>query len=400
MSSIDASINQPPQHRILIVAAEASSALYAQRLLEHWKANNISVEAFGVGSVEMEALGFERLGCSEEMGVVGFFEVLKHYNAIAQVFKRVCAAAQERKPQVVLLMDYPGFNLRLASKLKPLGIPIVYYISPQVWAWKTGRVKTIREVVDKMLVLFSFEKVFYDQHNVASEFVGHPLLDELNPDYFSAEKTSEQRALFGFKEGDFVLGLMPGSRQSEIKYHLDVQLQTAKILVKKHKNLKVSLLVAPTFSVEEAKSWLPQNLDFSVTLVKDEPMSMVQICDFVLCASGTATLFVGLLEKPMIVMYRMNSLTAWLAKRIVTSTPFFGMINLILGKEVAPEFFQEQASPDNLSSQIDRLIVNDEAREEMVNELKKTKASLGNRGATQRVAQALSRYFNTSKSTE
>ena len=174
--------------KILIVAAEASSCLYAQRLLQHWKLNGQLVEAFGIGNDAMALEGFECLARAEDLAVVGVQEVIAHWSVIKNAFYRVLAEVEKRRPQVVLLLDYPGFNLRLAKKLKTMGIPVVYYISPQVWAWKSGRVKTIQNVVDKMLVIFPFEVDFYALHGVQVEFVGHPLLDELEAKYFDPRR--------------------------------------------------------------------------------------------------------------------------------------------------------------------------------------------------------------------
>ena len=166
---------------VLIVAAETSSCLYALRLLQHWKKQGLKVNAFGIGNREMEAEGFQIIGRSEELAVVGIQEVLAHFGDIKKAFYGLLDSAKEKKPQVALLLDYPGFNLRLAKRLKAMQIPVVYYISPQVWAWRTGRVNFIRRVVDRMLVLFPFEREFYEKHHVPVDFVGHPLLDELGP---------------------------------------------------------------------------------------------------------------------------------------------------------------------------------------------------------------------------
>ena len=174
--------------KILIVAAEASSCLYAQRLLQYWKKTGVNVEAFGIGNDAMAAEGFECLARAEDLAVVGIQEVIAHWGMIKQAFYDLLNAAKERKPQVVLLLDYPGFNLRLAKRLKGLGIPVVYYISPQVWAWRTGRVKTIQKFIDKMLVVFPFEVDFYAQFGMQVEFVGHPLLDELNSTHFDQRR--------------------------------------------------------------------------------------------------------------------------------------------------------------------------------------------------------------------
>lgn len=379
--------------KILIIAAEASSCLYAQRLLEYWKKHNISVEAFGIGDRAMEAQGFECLGRAEELAVVGIQEVISHWSVIKKAFQDCVAAASHRKPDVVLLLDYPGFNLRFAKKMKAMGIPVAYYISPQVWAWKTGRVKLIKQVIDKMLVIFPFEVDFYAKHGMTVDFVGHPLLDELNPQHFNKENRKIHRAKYGIGEHDTLLALMPGSRNSELKHHLDVQLSAARELLKKHPHLKVALFVAPNFSKEELQARLG-DLNFPLMLIKDEPFSMIDLADVVLCASGTATLMVGLLEKPMVIMYRMNGFTAFLAKRFVKATKFFGLINLVLDELVAKEVFQEQADVPHLVRELDELISRPNLRSEMSAKLEKAKDRLGSKGATERVAKALEKYWS------
>lgn len=377
---------------ILIVAAEASSSLYAKRLLEYWKAHDIPVRAFGIGSRDMEALGFECLGRSEDLAVVGLQEVIAHFGEIKDVFYRLIEEAKKRKPKAVLLLDYPDFNLRLAKKLKALGIPIVYYISPQVWAWRQSRVHTIKARVDKMLVLFPFEKDFYQKHGVDVEFVGHPLLDEIDDKFFDTQSIAFKRARYGIQEGEQLLALMPGSRKSELNHHLDLQLQTATELLKKHPKLKIALFVAPSISMEAMRARLV-NLNIPVMLIQDEPFEMIQLADVVLCASGTATLMVGLMKKPMVIMYRMNPFTAMMAKMFVRATRFFGLINLVLDREAVKEYFQEQASVANLSAEISRLLDDKAAYQVTVNELSQAHHNLGEKGATRRVAHALQPYL-------
>lgn len=379
--------------RIMIVAAEASSALYAQRLLEHWQAEGFSVEAFGIGSRDMEKLGFEILGRSEELAVVGVQEVLAHWPLIKQTFYKLVEAAEQRRPQVILLLDYPDFNLRLAKKLKALKIPIVYYISPQIWAWRQGRVKIMKKWIDKVLVLFPFEKKFYQEHGVPCEFVGHPLLDELQDEFLDPKLSRSRREKYGLRSEDPVVALMPGSRRSELKHHLNSQLQVAERLYQAHPNRQFVLIVAPTFAKEEMQGLLP-NLRFPLQLVQGNSFEMLSLCDVVLTASGTATLIVGLMEKPMVIMYKMNALTAFIAKRVVTKTPFFGMINLILNERVVPELFQEQASVENLTLELEKLLEDSALARATKDKLRLAKKALGDKGATQRVAQSLKEYFN------
>lgn len=378
--------------KILIIAAEASSCLYAQRLLQHWKKHNVSVEAYGIGDRAMEAEGFKCLARAEDLAVVGLLEVLSHWPVIKQAFYDLEDALEDNRPDVVLLLDYPGFNLRFAKQAKAAGIPVVYYISPQVWAWKEGRVKTIRAVVDKMLVVFPFEVPFYDKHAMKVEFVGHPLLDELPP-HEDGPARDLRRARYGILPEDVVLALMPGSRNSELKYHLEPQLETARLLLKKHPRLKVAMFVAPNFTKEDVQARLG-GLDFPLILIKDEPFSMIDLADVVLCASGTATLMVGLLEKPMVVMYKMNRLTARLAKMFVKATKHFGLINLVLDERAVPELFQEQADPPHLVEELEPLILNPERRKRVQERLRPAKHRLGSTGATERVAQILESYWS------
>lgn len=375
--------------RVLIVAGEASSSLYAQRLIEHWKREGRTVETFGIGSRSMESLGFRCLGRSEEMAVVGLMEVIRHFPLIRRVYHSLLEECDRAKPDVALLLDYPDFNLRLAKDLKKRGIKVVYYISPQVWAWRRGRVKLIKKVVDEMLVLFPFEETFYREHGVKAAFVGHPLLDEL--DHLSKDvELSRQR--FGLKKDELVLGLMPGSRESELKNHLTEQLSAAELLTRRYPKIRAVLLCAPTIERERLQA-AASDISTPIQIIKSEPFEMIGVCDFLLVASGTATLMVGLLEKPMVIMYRMSAITAWFARRLVKHTRFFGMVNLVMDREVARELFQEEASAAGMATELEKFVDDGVRRAKMI-ELKELKARLGTQGATERVAAALAPYLN------
>jgi lipid-A-disaccharide synthase len=380
--------------KMLIIAAEASSTLYAERLISEFQKNNHNISFFGVGSKSMEELGFKRLGSSEEMAVVGFQEILAHYSEIKKVFNKVIEAVKVEKPAVILLLDYPGFNLKLAKELSSLNIPIVYYISPQIWAWKTSRITIVQKYIQKMLVLFPFEKDFYKKYSVDVEFVGHPLIDELKEDQLRPEFKEKQRALEGFTESDKVLGLMPGSRKSEIKFNFQTQIDAALILKAKHSDLKICVLVAESLNIDDLKLQISKEQLTELSWVQKKPVEMIALTDVILCASGTATIFVGLMEKPLVIMYKMNAFTAYLAKKLVKNTPFFGMVNLILNKEVGKEFFQSEAHPKALSDELETLIYDDAKYDEKVLELKKLKVKLGNSGATKNVYNQLMGYFS------
>ncbi|ASD64120.1 lipid-A-disaccharide synthase [Bdellovibrio bacteriovorus] len=379
--------------QVLIVAAEASSVTYAQRILEAWKRKGRKVHAFGVGSQDMEDIGFERLGKSEEMAVVGAAEIISAYSHLKSVFDSLVAEAEKRRPKVAIVMDYPEFNLMLAKKLHALGIPVVYYISPQVWAWRKGRVKTIKKYCKKVFVLFPFEVPFYEEHGVPVEFVGHPLLDELDErliDDLDYRKTHRNQC--GIRDNEIVLGLMPGSRRLEVKQHLDIQLDAARILSKKFPNLKVLILTAPTFTKEYMQDRL-ENFRLPYMLLKDEPFRMIHLVDMMLVASGTATLQVGLLKKPMVIMYKMKWLTGIFAKLFVRGTKYFGLVNLILNKEAVPELFQSEVTAENLAAELERYVLDKKYHDSVVADLGQVRQYLGDKGATERVVKALEEYF-------
>jgi len=388
----------PKKSRVMIIAGEASSSLYAQRLLEYWRDQGRQIEAFGIGSRSMEALGFQCIGRSEELAVVGLAEVLRHFPLIRRTYHALLAECDRDRPDFVLLLDYPDFNLRLAGDLKKRGIKVIYYISPQVWAWRQSRVKHIRKVVDRMLVLFPFEVDFYRGHNVDARFVGHPLLDELSQFPWSPEKLRLERERCGLgrsESGELkVLGLMPGSRESELRHHLRAQIQAAELFIAAHPEWRVALLCAPTIERERLAQEIA-SARIPIQILKQEPFAMISLCDSVLVASGTATLMVGLMQKPMVIMYRMNPLTAWLAKRLVRSTRFFGMSNLILNDMVSVELFQDEANPKRMAGELSRL-VSPQAYQHQSQQLGEIQKRLGSKGATQRVAAELEEFFRKS----
>ncbi len=379
--------------QVLFVAAEASSVTYAQRILEAWKKQGRQVHAFGVGSQEMEDLGFERLGKSEEMAVVGAAEIIAQYSHLKGVFDSLVSEAEKRRPKVAVVMDYPEFNLMLAKKLHALGIPVVYYISPQVWAWRKGRVKTIKKYCQKVFVLFPFEVPFYEEHGVPCEFVGHPLLDELDEKLFDPTYQMLHRQQVGIADNEIVLGLMPGSRRLELKQHFKIQLDVARILSKKFSNLKIVILTAPTFSKDKMNEYL-EDFRLPYILLKDEPFRMIHLVDIMLVASGTATLQVGLLKKPMVIMYRMKWLTGIFAKLLVRGTKYFGLVNLILGKEAVPERFQSDVTAEKIAPLVERYIVDENYRKQVIADLAQVRSYLGDKGATVRVVKALDEYLS------
>ena len=401
-------------HPILMVAAEASSCLYAKRLMHLWRQEFPESHFYGVGDREMQAQGMECFGLAEDMAVMGFQEVIKHYGAIRKVAHKLLDEVEKKPPRFALLLDYPGFNLRLAKSLKALNVPVVYYISPQLWAWKKGRVRQVQKYVDEMLVVFPFEVDFYKQYGIKAHFVGHPLVEVVASEQRAREEEEKEfKKEELFKKRDEAssqekprkeetpkkeekpplrLGLMPGSRLDEVGHHFPLQWETAQSL-KKHFDMEVKVLMAPSLGEKDFEAFTPE-LSPSPFL-KGSPTEMIQSCDVILAASGTATLQVALCEKPMVVMYRMNPLTAFLARRLVRSVNRFCIVNLIAGRDLVPELFQEQAHVEALVKELSPLLESSQKREEMVQGLRKLKTQLGHGGATAKVVSFLKERMMT-----
>ncbi len=393
----------PKTDNILVVAAEASSCMYAKLFMKSWKSFYPDTRFFGVGDRDMYSQGMECVGFAEDMAVVGIQEVLAHWKDIKKSFHSLVNTAREKRPRFALLLDYPGFNLRLAPRLKKLGIPVVYYLSPQLWAWKEGRVKSIKQFVDDMMVVFPFEVDFYKKHGVQAHFVGHPLVEIVHqeillpssrrpPWHSEAYLSKGIGSVFSSKKtGKPVLGLMPGSRKSEIQHNLKIQWMTARKLME-NCDIDVRFLVAPTFEVDFLKQQLPECAG-SMKFLKGKPTAMIQKCDLILAASGTATLQVALCEKPMIVMYRMNRITAFLAKFLVGHLSHYCIVNIIAGHEVVPEFMQSKAQPQILAKALEKILKSRDHREKMILSLKKISKDLGHGGATENLVHFLNKKY-------
>lgn len=376
--------------KVLMIAAEASSVLYAQRLIQYWQNQGKDYEYFGIGNNEMAELNFRCVGRAEDLAVMGFVEVLRHYADIRRVFYQILDEVKNDPPAVAVLLDYPGFNLKLAKELKSLNIPVVYYISPQIWAWKQNRVHLVKKYVSKMLCIFPFELEFYKKFDVPAEFVGHPLLDELDPELLNEQSILLQRERMGIARDKKVLGLMPGSRWGEIEKHLPVQIEVARKLYKKIPNLCVMVMVAPTFSKAQIADQL-DDLRIPYVLVKEEPFHMIRLADSILAASGTATLMIGLMEKPMVIMYIMNWLTAIIGRILIPG--LFGLVNIISRREIVPEIFQWQATPKVLCPLVEKSLLNSDYRRSCIDDLRNLKHQLGDSGVTVRVAKAIEIYL-------
>lgn len=385
--------DEAKKNSILIVAGEASSANYALRLMEEARAQGLQIDFFGIGTDQMEKAGFRRVAKAEDIAVVGLTEVFHALGQILKAMKQVVAEAERVRPKAVILMDLPDFNFRIAPKLKKLGLPVIYYISPQVWAWRQNRVYQMKEWAESILVLFKFEEKFYLDRGVQAEFVGHPLLEELTPDLYQGPELMERRQRFGLNAKRPILGLMPGSRRGEIQHHLHAQIQAASLLKKRQPELEVVLLVAPTLNTDWLKAQLPP-LDFPLKLIQKSPFEMISICDTLLAASGTATLMVGLLEKPMVIMYKASPFTVWFATTFLIKQPrFFGLSNIILDEMASQELFQDEATPERMADELEPLLFDPVKSEQQKAKLRRLKDLLGGGTATKRVLEVVKRYL-------
>lgn len=372
--------------RVLMVAGEASGDLHGARLLAELGALSDRLEVFGLGGERMAAEGLECLAESSEISVVGLAEVFRVWSRARQIFDQILDEVDRRRPRLAVLIDFPEFNLRLAKALHERGVPVVYYISPQVWAWRKGRVKTIARVVDAVLVLFPFEAAFYEGHGVEAIHVGHPLVDEV-PELPQAW----DRPGDGGAPGDepFRIALLPGSRTSEVEVLLPVMLESVERLA-----LDVPVLArvvqAPTIPrkmIDEAValSGLP------VRIVSGrEHYRTVADSHFALCASGTATLEVGLLGTPMAVLYRLGGWT-YLMGRLLVRLPHVSLVNLVLGRGVVPELLQSRARPEVVAQTLLELLRDPAAIGAMRRGLAELRTRLGARGASERAAREVLR---------
>lgn len=374
--------------RVLIVATEASADLHAARALEELRKLRPGIEPFGMGGPHLAAAGLECLHRAEEMSVMGLAEVLPRIPAILRILRSLEAAARERRPAVALLVDAPDFNLRLASRLKALGIRVVYYVSPTVWAWRAGRVKKIARVVDRMLCILPFEERFYQGTGVSARFVGHPFAERPLPE--PPERYRERLAL---PAGRTTIALVPGSRRSEVRRIFPAMLQAAERIRARHPDACFVVPVAPTLPEAVVRAHLGAHPDLPVSLVKGQADAVVGASDAALVKSGTSVLEAALMLRPMVVVYKLSWLTYLVARLLVRLTAF-GLVNLLAGRTVVPELLQRQASPERMADEIERLLGDGEAREAQLAGLREVRASLGEPGAPRRVAEEVTRMVD------
>jgi len=368
---------------ILIVAAEASADIHAARALEELQKIRPGVKAFGVGGPRLRAAGLEALYPAEDLNVMGLVEVLPKIPRILAVMRGLREAAEARRPPVALLVDSPDFNLRLARHLKRLGVKVIYYVSPMIWAWRSGRARKIARVVDRMLCILPFEERFYEGTGVSARFVGHPFAERALP----GDTASYRRAL-GLPEGRTVVALLPGSRRSEIDRIFPPMLEAAERIRALHPDVQFVVPVAPTLSEEALRPALARHATLDVRLVAGRADEAVGASDAALVKSGTSTLETALMNRPMVVVYKLAWLSYWLGRLLVHMT-HFALVNILAGRTVVPELLQQEASPERMAAEIERLLTDKGARRAQLDGLAEVRRSLGEPGAARRVAEEI-----------
>jgi len=371
--------------KALIVTGEASGDLHGANLIDAASQVDPGLSFFGVGGSLMQAAGCEILIPGETISVMGLVEVIGHFPVIFRAFqtlKKILRGTD--RPDVLICIDFPDFNLRVAKEAKRAGIPVLYYVSPQVWAWRRGRVKKIARVVDRLAAILPFEPDFYKGHDIEVEYVGNPLLDD-------AVVTQDRNSFLvqhGLNCDRPVVGLFPGSRHNELRFNFDTIIETAAKILEQKPDVQFVLPVAPSFERQIFEDRLA-GVGFPVALTQSSIHDVANACDAVLTVSGTVTLQVALMGTPMAILYKMSPLTYRIGKRLI-KVPYIGLANIVAGKGVVREFIQDEANPENLSAEILHILADAEYASTIRLGLALVQHNMGEGGCSLRVARMAS----------
>ena len=367
--------------RVMIIAGEASGDLHAAKLVKAVRSHHPDIHFYGIGGEDMRKAGVEVMVDAAELAVVGLVEIWAHRKVIFGALDKMRQELNDNPPDLLVLVDYPEFNLRLAKTAKQHGVKVLYYISPQVWAWRQHRVKKIRQRVDMMAVVFPFEESFYQQHQVPVEFVGHPLVDEVKP---SADRNTLRQA-FKLADDKPVIGLFPGSRRSEIKRLLAIILQSADCLKQQYPDVQFLLPLAPGLKLADIQPYLQQHSSLSIQVIEDRAYDVMAACDVIITVSGTVTLEIALIGTPLLIINKVAWLTYLIVHRML-KIKHIGLCNIVADKRIAPELIQHDATPGKICQVVSKLIAQPAAREQMRQELGNIEALLGKKGGIENTA--------------
>jgi len=372
------------KHAILVSAGERSGDIHAANLIGNLKTIDPDLAFFGIGGEKMRDAGIELVERMDRLSIIGVSGIVSNLARIRGIYKRILQRVGENPPLCAILVDYPGFNLILARALKKRGIPVIYYITPQIWAWGAFRMRTIKKYVDKAIVILAFEERIFRERGIDAVFVGHPILD-------SEKKEIPDRRSLGLDENRTTIALLPGSRESEIKSLLPLMLKTSDILSKK-RPLQFILLQSSGVSGSVYDRIIKTSRLFPA-VIKDDTRGCLSVSDFVFTASGTATLECAIMEKPALITYKLPFLSFCLAKifaktkkPIIEKKRRIGLVNIIAGRLVIPEILQYAATPHRLASEILSIISSEKKMKKQVEGLRLVKNTLGLAGASKRAA--------------
>ena len=376
--------------KILISAGEASGDIHAAAVTAAIKRIDSTTEVFGMGGDELRAAGGEVLFDIKDHGVMGFVEVIKKLPDLFKLRREFARVMDERKPDCLVVVDYPGFNMKLAKLAHDKGIPVVSYIAPSAWAWNKGRAKNVAKIVDKVACIFPFEYDVYKEAGAPVEFVGHPLVDIVHP----TMERAEAEAWVGKEPGRPLVLLMPGSRLMEIERMLDVILEGAKLLQKQMPQVQFAMPRAGTIPLEMLQSKI-QASGLEVKITEGHNYDLFSVADLALATSGTVTLEAAMCGLPSVILYRTSAITAFIARRVI-NIPNIGLPNIVAGRQILPELLQEELTPAKLAATAVELLA-PERRPQLEANLAYMKERLGEPGAVNRVAQLILRIAEEKK---
>jgi lipid-A-disaccharide synthase len=369
-------------HNIMIVAGEASGDLHGSNLIKAAAEHHPHLNFFGVGGDKMSAAGCRILFPSDELSVMGLVEVFRQLPKIYSRFKQLKQVLRgTKRPKLLILIDFPDFNLRLAKVAKAVGVPVLYYISPKVWAWRSGRAKTIAERVDRLALIFPFEPNIYQPLGIQAEYVGNPLLDE----FAENQPQGLLRHGLGIGADVQVVGIFPGSRNSELEHIFEALVETAKLLYQKKPGLKFLVPVAPSLSRDDIEQRFPST-ELPVYIVEESIYEVAAACDAVLTVSGTVTLQLALSGTPMAILYKVAPLSYAIGKRLI-KIEFAGLTNIVAGRGIVREFIQGDADPIKMREELLRLLDDKKYIATMRHDLQEVRQLLGEPGCSVRVAE-------------
>ena len=366
---------------VMVLAGEASGDAHAAEFVEVLLQLKPGMHISGMGSDAMTRAGVDVFFDSSIIAVVGLVEVIRHWSDIRRAMKIVRERLEQTRPDLLVLVDYPEFNLKMARDARRLGIPVLFYISPQVWAWRPKRIHKIGKLIDHMAVIFEFEKNYYEKAGIPVTFVGHPLVDKVR----TSTDAGEMRANLDIPTDAPVVGLFPGSRRSEVTRLLPVLLATAQHMQARDADLHFVLPVASKLDYE-AISAQAQASGVNIHVTREKIYDLIACCDAIASCSGTVTLEIALLEVPMCIVYRVSSLSYLILKRLVR-IPHIGLVNIVAQQAVAREFLQAEASPDNLARELFSILENAQYRAQIQAGLQRVRRNLGAGNGAQNMAE-------------